>query len=205
LPIRAGPASAPLIELTMQLIDASKAAGVEIIPGGANPDPNRKARRQAVEAQDSSVSTRPRPPGGARRLSNYRHFSMRCSLFRTAIRPAPTSAPSHLHFHQPFFLQFSCRERALLLLISVGPAVVRRRRLKFTNRAGCLLYIDKRVVRQKGAMIGALVFSCRAIIRVASLCWCIRRATSGCNQSAILAIRFGLVEVPAQYITRAQG
>ena len=139
MPIRAGPASAPLIELTMQLIDASKAAGVEIIPGGANPDPNRKARRQAVEAQDSSVSTRPRPPGGARRLSDYRHFSMRCSLFRTAIRPDATSGPCHLHLDQPFFLQFSRRERAFLLLVPVGPTVVRRRRLKFANRASCRL------------------------------------------------------------------
>jgi hypothetical protein len=45
----------------------------------------------------------------------------------------------NLGFCQPFFLQLGRGKWTLLLLISVGPAVVRRRRLKFANRTGCSL------------------------------------------------------------------
>jgi hypothetical protein len=53
--------------------------------------------------------------------------------------PAAASALFDLHFHQPFFLQFRRRKWAFLLLVSVGPTVVRRCGLKLTDRAGSRL------------------------------------------------------------------
>jgi hypothetical protein len=63
-------------------------------------------------------------------LSHYQHFMT---------RSASASALFDSHLHQPFFLQLSRGKRAFLLLVPMGPAVMRRRCLELTDRARCRL------------------------------------------------------------------
>ena len=50
--------------------------------------------------------------------------------------PSPRlTLSSDSHLHRPFFFELSCRKWGFLLLVSVGPTVVRRGGLKLTNWA----------------------------------------------------------------------
>src|ERR1700704_5514989 len=100
-------------------------------------------------------------PWGCKRLRNCAAFyylmsrlafyipaaSQGCATLRTLFFspriPAPNTrleqrlqALFDLHFHQPFFVQFTCREWCLLFLISVASPVVRRDCEKFADWTG---------------------------------------------------------------------